>query len=180
MTMIDFKNDCRAGKVDAKNNCIVSYVGFPFLDIVPLGDLVHDVSRMCNIIVDRRLKLLGLTRAQWFLLFALSKQEEYGGDNTASSLSKSLSLDRAVISSILGRLESRGFIYRANLDNDRRIKQILISSSGNAALERGLKPMMSLSDTILEGLSIDECKNMEQYLTILLENIISITSNATV
>ena len=42
---------------------------------IRFGFLVHDVSRLRRIVVDRALKPLGITRSQWWVLSFLSRRD---------------------------------------------------------------------------------------------------------
>lgn len=73
-----------------------------------LGLLVHDVARLMRRAFDRRVKHLGLTRSQWFVLAHLYRSD----GQTQRHLADELDMERAPLSKLLDRLESGGWLER--------------------------------------------------------------------
>src|SRR3546814_5768676 len=67
------------------------------------GFLIHDVSRLRRVVVDRALKPLGITRSQWRVLAFLSRRDGM----TQTALASDLDLTKVAIGGLLDRMEAR-------------------------------------------------------------------------
>lgn len=90
------------------------------------GFLVHDVSRLRRVVVDRALKPLGITRSQWWILAFLSRRDGM----TQTALAADLDLTKVAIGGLLDRMESSKFIERRADQRDGRIKRVYLTSAG--------------------------------------------------
>lgn len=90
------------------------------------GFLVHDVSRLRRIVVDRALKPLGITRSQWWVLAFLSRRDGM----TQTALAAELDLTKVAIGGLLDRMESGGFVERRSDANDARAKRVFLTRAG--------------------------------------------------
>jgi len=90
------------------------------------GFLIHDVSRLRRIVVDRALKPEGITRSQWWVLAFLSRRD--GMKQTA--LADDLDLTRVAIGGLLDRLEVGGFVERRADASDGRARRVFLTRAG--------------------------------------------------
>ena len=90
------------------------------------GFLIHDVSRLRRIVVDRSLKPLGITRSQWWVLAFLSRRD--GMKQTA--LADDLDLTRVAIGGLLDRLEAGGYVERRADATDGRARRVFLTKAG--------------------------------------------------
>ena len=84
------------------------------------GFLVHDVARLFRTAFDRRMKEVGLTRSQWWVLNNLF---QHNGVNQAE-LAQFLEVERPTLGRLIDRLENKGWVKRVADANDRRAKRI--------------------------------------------------------
>src|SRR3546814_6425900 len=86
------------------------------------GYLLHDVSRNRRTLIDHWMKPLGITRAQWSLLSALSR----GGNDGMMQvdLARLLEVGKVTIGGLVDRLESSGHVERRPDTQDRRAKRV--------------------------------------------------------
>jgi DNA-binding MarR family transcriptional regulator len=96
-------------------------------DAIRFGFLIHDVSRLRRVVVDRVLKPLGVTRSQWWLLAFLSRRDGM----TQSALATDLDLTRVAVGGLLGRLESAGLVQRRADEADARIRRVYLTRAGH-------------------------------------------------
>lgn len=125
-----------------------------------LGYLVHDVARLMRRAFDRRVKHLGLTRSQWFVVAHLFRTD----GQTQRHLADELDMQRAPLSKLLDRLESGGWIERHADPADRRANRIYITEKIDPLMTEGVSVGEELTDDIFSG--IDE-NAREEFLTIL-------------
>ena len=90
------------------------------------GFLIHDVSRLRRVVVDRALKPLGVTRSQWWLLAFLSRRDGM----TQTALAADLDLSKVAIGGLVDRVEALGFVERRADRSDGRARRVFLSKSG--------------------------------------------------
>jgi DNA-binding MarR family transcriptional regulator len=132
------------------------------------GFLIHDVSRLRRIVVDRSLKPLGITRSQWWVLAFLSRRDGM----TQTALAADLDLTKVAIGGLLDRMETAGFVARRADKRDGRSRRVFLTRSGSTlvttirenveaieleilarvpedALNQAAETLMTLKDTLL-------------------------------
>src|SRR5260370_31973343 len=77
---------------------------------IRIGFLIHDVSRLRRTAFDQRMKPLGLTRSQWWVLSGVSRHGDSGV--TQTELANVLDLGKVALGGLIDRLEERGFVKR--------------------------------------------------------------------
>ena len=116
------------------------------------GFILHDVARLLRTTFDRRVRELGLTRSQWWVLTHLFRKEGL----TQSELADVLELEKASLCRLLDRLESKGWVRREADGRDRRVKRIYLTE----AVEPSMKVMRAIAADVradaLAGLGPDE------------------------
>jgi DNA-binding MarR family transcriptional regulator len=90
------------------------------------GFLIHDVSRLRRVVVDRSLRPLGITRSQWWVLAFLSRRDGM----TQTALAADLDLTKVAIGGLLDRMEAAGFIERRADRNDGRARRVYLTRAG--------------------------------------------------
>ncbi len=80
------------------------------------GYLVQDVARLMRTVYDRRVRSLGLTRSQWWVLSFLFRHP----GATQTELAAILEIERPTLGRLLDRLERKGWVRRAHDPRDRR------------------------------------------------------------
>jgi DNA-binding MarR family transcriptional regulator len=90
------------------------------------GFLIHDVSRLRRVAVDRALKPLGITRAQWWVLAFLSRRDGM----TQTALAAELDLTKVAIGGLLDRMEAAGFVERRSDQYDGRVRRVYLARAG--------------------------------------------------
>jgi DNA-binding MarR family transcriptional regulator len=90
------------------------------------GFLIHDVSRLRRVVVDRALKPLGITRSQWWVLAFLSRRDGM----TQTALAADLDLTKVAIGGLLDRMETAGFVERRADQSDGRARRVYLTRAG--------------------------------------------------
>ena len=90
------------------------------------GFLIHDVSRLRRVVVDRALKPLGITRSQWWVLAFLSRRDGM----TQTALASDLDLTKVAIGGLLDRMEAAGFVERRADQTDGRARRVYLTRAG--------------------------------------------------
>lgn len=90
------------------------------------GFLIHDVSRLRRIVVDRALKPLGITRSQWWVLAFLSRRDGM----TQTALAADLDLTKVAIGGLIDRMEAARFVERRSDERDARARRVYLTGAG--------------------------------------------------
>ncbi|MCY4220967.1 MAG: MarR family transcriptional regulator [Thiotrichales bacterium] len=107
------------------------------------GFLVHDIARLMRTNYDRRVKRLGLTRSQWWVITNLYRNDGL----TQSELAETLDIERASLGRLLDRLEANGWVRREPCRRDRRAKRVRLTNE--------VVPVMREMRAIAAGLRSD-------------------------
>lgn len=134
-----------------------------------IGFLIHDVSRLRQILFDQEMRPHGVTRAQWSVLAQLSRKEE--GGMTQAELARLLGLGKVAVGSMIDRLEAAGLVVRQDDALDRRIHRILVTAKGRSIQSRMVEVGRRLNDQILAGLAAEEMAAADRVLTVIRRNI---------
>lgn len=146
------------------------------------GFLIHDVSRLRRVVVDRALKPLGITRSQWWVLAFLSRRDGM----TQTALAADLDLTKVAIGGLLDRMEAAGFVERRADQSDGRARRVYLTRAGakmvtairdsvesieleilsrvpEDALNQAAETLRALKDTLLEmaGAEADDTESAE-------------------
>ena len=115
-----------------------------------LGFLIHDVSRLRRVVVDRALKPIGLTRSQWWLLSFLGRRDGM----TQSALASDVDITKVAIGGLIGRMESAGFVERRPDERDGRLKRVYLTPAGIRMLSSIREQIEQIEIEILRGIPV--------------------------
>ena len=116
------------------------------------GFLIHDVARLLRVAYDRRMKPLGLTRSQWWVINHLF----FHPGISQTNLAKLLDVGRATLGRLVDRLEAKQWIYRQPDDKDSRIKRVYLSDTVRPTLQTMRHEAKRTVDGALSSLSEKE------------------------
>jgi DNA-binding MarR family transcriptional regulator len=95
-----------------------------------IGFLLGDVARLMRRRFDERARLLGVTRAQWKVLFTLSRQE---GLNQGA-LAERIEVEPITLCRMIDRLEEAGLVERRRDPADRRAWRIYLTERAHPVI----------------------------------------------
>ncbi len=113
------------------------------------GFLIHDVSRLRRIVVDRALKPVGITRSQWWVLAFLSRRDGM----TQTALAADLDITKVGMGGLIERMEGSGYVERRADPRDARIKRVYLTSSGARFVNTIRANVGMVEDEILSDIS---------------------------
>jgi DNA-binding MarR family transcriptional regulator len=131
------------------------------------GFLLHDVARLLRTIFDRRVKSLGLTRSQWWVLQHIFRN--HGA--TQSELAEALEVEKATLGKLLDRLSEKGWIRREADAGDRRAKRIYLTEEVEPAMKAMRAAAAELRREAFAGLSGPEREHLIDCLLSVKENL---------
>lgn len=116
------------------------------------GFLIHDVSRLRRIVVDRALKPLGLTRSQWWVLAFLSRRDGM----TQTALAADLDLTKVAVGGLIDRMETGGFVERRADERDARARRVYLTRAGQKLVSTIRESVDAVEADILASVTEDE------------------------
>jgi DNA-binding MarR family transcriptional regulator len=116
------------------------------------GFILHDVARLLRTTFDRRVKALGFTRSQWWVLTHLFRNDGI----TQSELADILEVEKPTLGRLLDRLEAKGWVRREADAADRRVKRVFLTEEFEPALRAMRAAAAEMRRDALAGLSAEE------------------------
>ena len=124
---------------------------------------------------DRRLAPLEMSAAQYIIIANLAGP---GEPKSAADLCKGISYDAGAMTRMLDRLESKGLIRRSRSTHDRRLMILELTDEGLAAYPRMREISMGVANRFLRGFTKAEARQLEGFLTRMLENAHGVSARA--
>ena len=116
---------------------------------------------------DEELAALEISAAQFIVIATLALADT---PTSASDLCKGISYDAGAMTRMVDRLESKGLIRRNRRPDDRRVVYIELTEAGSRAFPRMKAIAMGVVNRFLRGFSQAEARQLESFLTRMLEN----------
>ncbi len=111
---------------------------------------------------DQRLTdALGITAVQQGALFVIGQQEPC----KPSAIAKALDMNKSAVTTLVGRLETAGFIHRVADARDGRAQNISLTPQGKEAIRHSLPLTKQANAALLEGFSRQEVETIARFLT---------------
>lgn len=117
-----------------------------------IGYVLSDVARLIRTVFDRRVRDIGLTRAQWLVLTRLYRRP--GASQT--ELADMLEIDRASAGRMIDRMQKNGWVERRADSEDRRINRLYLTADARRAHKDMWAVAEATVDDALAPLSVAE------------------------
>ena len=131
------------------------------------GFLLNDVARLMRTAYDRRIRKLGLTRAQWWVLTHLFRSNGV----TQTELAETLEIEKPTLGRLLDRLQAKGWVRREHDAADRRVWRVHLTEEVEPALRTMRKIAAELRRDALTGISAAERERFVDTLLAIKENL---------
>jgi DNA-binding MarR family transcriptional regulator len=125
------------------------------------GFILNDVARLMRTTFDRRVRSLGFTRSQWWVLNHLFRNDGV----TQSELAVILEVEKATLGRLLDRMEAKGWVRREEHASDRRAKRVYLTEEVQPAIKAMRTAAAEVRRDALAGLPPDR---QDQFVDILL------------
>ena len=134
------------------------------------GFVLNDVARLLRTIFDRRVKSLGLTRSQWWVLNYVYRND----GATQSELAEMLEVEKATLGRLLDRLAQKGWIRREADATDRRVKRIYLTREAERVHKRIWRIAEATVDDALADLSTQESAQLMRLLARVKKSLVAV------
>ncbi len=126
-----------------------------------IGVLISDSARLLRRRFDARARRIGVSRAQWQVLFALSRSE---GINQAA-LAERLEVETITVGRMVDRLAEAGLVERRPDPADRRAWRLFLCPRAHPILAELQAVAAEVRAEMLAGLAPDEQAQLQMLLT---------------
>lgn len=121
-----------------------------------IGVVISDVARLLRTEFDRRVRRLGITRAQWLVLTRLHRNP--GASH--SELAELMEVEKATAGRMIDRLVANGWVERRVQRDDRRVKRVYLTPEAERVHKRIWRVAEETVDAALVGLSPPESRQL--------------------
>lgn len=133
------------------------------------GLILHDVARLLRTNFDRRVKAIGLTRSQWWVLTHLYREDGL----TQTTLAELMEIEKPSLGRLLDRLEAKKWIRRDCDPSDRRAKRIYLTIDVEPMIREMRQHAAATRGQALAGLSDAEHEQLVDALLKIKNNLTS-------
>ncbi|WP_322998438.1 MarR family transcriptional regulator [Castellaniella sp.] len=131
-----------------------------------VGLLIRHLHTLVHRVIDLRTLPMGLTANQWRPLLLI----EYKKIDTPAELARAMNVDTGAMTRMLDRLETKGFVRRDRIPEDRRVVKISLTDPGHALTEQILPIIADALNLHLQGFSEDEIRMLLALLKRMIQN----------
>jgi DNA-binding MarR family transcriptional regulator len=122
------------------------------MDNIPIGALISITYRSNFVRINTKMKELGLSAGQFFVLMVLSHNQGV----TQDTLAWRLLIDKGSIARAVKVLEDKGFVKRITDESNRRAVLIYLTENGERLIPKVIKIDQEMEETTLSGLTGEE------------------------
>jgi DNA-binding MarR family transcriptional regulator len=133
-----------------------------------LGVMIADVARLLRTAFDRRVRKLGLTRAQWLVLTRVHRRP----GASQSELAELMEVEKASAGRMIDRLEAKGWVVRRAQDGDRRVKRVYLTPEAERVHKRIWRIAEVTLDDALANVSAQEGAQLRKLLARVKRNLV--------
>ena len=139
-----------------------------------IGVMISDTARLLRTVFDRRVRRLGLTRAQWLVLTRLHRRP----GASQSELADMMEVEKASAGRMIDRLETKGWVERRAQEGDRRVNRIYLTPEAERVHKRLWRIAEVTVDDALAGLSGEEAAQLTQLLARVKGSLVAVVNGA--
>ncbi len=138
-----------------------------------LGFLMNDATRLMRRRFEKRAAGLGLTIAQWRLLFCLKRE----GTQSQARLAEQLEIKPITMSRLIDRMQEAGWVCREHDPFDRRIKRIHPTAKAEAVFREARDIAEEIYQIALRDLTDEEVDRVMVTLKHIIGNLSECSSD---
>jgi MarR family transcriptional regulator, transcriptional regulator for hemolysin len=135
-----------------------------------IGVMISDVARLLRTVFDRRVRRLGLTRAQWLVLTRLHRRP----GASQSELADMMEVEKASAGRMIDRLETKGWVVRRAQEGDRRVNRVYLTPEAERVHKRIWRIAEGTVEDALGGLSAPEVVQLMKLLARVKKSVVEL------
>ena len=126
-----------------------------------IGYTITDVARLMRTVFERRVRAVGLTRAQWLVIARVHRRPGL----SQSEVADLLEIEKASAGRLIDRMEAKGWLTRTADSRDRRINRLHLTPVAEQ-LHATIWPIAEATvDDALGDLSAEERRRLTRLMT---------------
>lgn len=126
-----------------------------------IGYTITDVARLMRTVFERRVRALGLTRAQWLVIARVHRRPGL----SQSEIADLLEIEKASAGRLIDRMQAKGWLERRDDRSDRRVNRLHLTDKAEQ-IHSAIWPLAEATvDDALGDLSADERRRLGDYMT---------------
>jgi MarR family transcriptional regulator, transcriptional regulator for hemolysin len=126
-----------------------------------IGYTITDVGRLMRTVFERRVRAVGLTRAQWLVIARVHRRPGL----SQSEVADLLEIEKASAGRLIDRMEAKGWLTRSADSHDRRINRLHLTPAAER-LHATIWPIAEATvDDALGDLSPEERRRLTRLMT---------------
>jgi len=129
---------------------------------------LHGAARQWRLLIDRRLKGLGLSQAGWITITMAAKAK---APMSQSELAHSVGVEGATMVAMLDRLARAGLVERVPSETDRRVKLVAVTAAGRALYDEVKREASTVRKELLGGMDPEQLLAVTELLEALAARI---------
>jgi DNA-binding MarR family transcriptional regulator len=126
-----------------------------------IGYTITDVARLMRTVFERRVRALGLTRAQWMVIARVHRRPGL----SQSEVADLLEIEKASAGRLIDRMQAKGWLERRDDRSDRRINRLHLTKKAER-IHAAIWPLAEATvDEALGDLSPEERRRLTGLMT---------------
>ena len=126
-----------------------------------IGYTITDVARLMRTVFERRVRALGLTRAQWLVIARVHRRPGL----SQSEIADLLEIEKASAGRLIDRMQAKGWLERRDDRSDRRVNRLHLTKKAER-IHGAIWPLAEATvDEALSDLSPEERRRLTGLMT---------------
>jgi MarR family transcriptional regulator for hemolysin len=129
---------------------------------------LHGTARNWRLVIDRRLKHLGLSQASWMAIAFIAKNKE---SMSQTRLASAVGVEDPTMVATIDRLVKAGYVVRTPSETDRRVKLVSLTGQGQEIYQSVWKEAASVRGELLSKADPAALRIATEFLETMLTDI---------
>lgn len=136
-----------------------------------VGKSIMDTAHKIRTSLDNIFVEAGLTGLQARILGFIQFSCKHGRDVYQKDIEAEFKIRRSSVSSVLDTMEKNGFICRMSVENDARLKKIVLTEKAEQISDKHRETVIRFENSLLENMTAEEISVLKNLLHKVVENI---------
>jgi len=123
-------------------------------------------------VLDKKGFSFGLKGNLSFLDIYIIKEIGKKNKNSIYNIVKETDIDRRIVTTIVGKLASNGYLVKERSEKDKRVQRVKLTDLGNEIYERAIEAQREIMDFVLNDITLNEEKAVLKFLSKLNQTMI--------
>ena len=137
-----------------------------------IGYELHCLDSAIKKRIEEKLKNVGLDESTvtngWILKYLYDNKEK---EVYQKDIEKNFHIGRSTVTSIIQIMEKKGYISRTSVENDARLKRVILMPKGEEVHKSINDAIMEANRKVIEGITEEEVETLHQILKKIRENL---------